>query len=71
LAWYNADIESKGKRNQKMFALRFDGFVQSATYATLAEAQEAWKVAIKNRFWYEYDCVIVEIDENRKSIRVI
>jgi hypothetical protein len=54
-----------------MFALRFDGFIQSATYATLAEAQEALKIASKNRFLYEYDCVIVEIDENRKSIRVV
>jgi hypothetical protein len=54
-----------------MFALRFDGFVQSATYATLAEAQEAFSVAVKNRFLYEYDCVIVEINENRKTVRVV
>jgi len=54
-----------------MFALRFDGFIQSATYATLAEAKEAWNTAIKNRFLYEYDCVIVEINENRKTVRVV
>ena len=54
-----------------MFALRFDGFIQCVIYTTIDDVITAWKNARKNRSLYEYDCVIVEIDKNRQTIRVV
>lgn len=55
-----------------MFALRFDGFVQNhIVYKTLEEAKEAYDKAVKNSLLYEYDCCVVELDENKNSKRVV
>ena len=53
-----------------MFALRFDGFVQSNVYATLEAATVAYRSAIKSSL-YEYDLAIVRIDDNRKTLETI
>jgi len=53
-----------------MFALRFDGFIQSAVYATLEAATVAYRSCVKS-YLYEYDLAIVRIDENRKTLETI
>lgn len=53
-----------------MFALRFDGFVQNhIVYKTLAEAKEAYERCVKNTLLYEYDCCVIELDENKNTKR--
>ena len=53
-----------------MFALRFDGFIQSVVYATLEKATVAYRSYVKSSV-YEYDLAIVRIDENRKTLETI
>ena len=53
-----------------MFALRFDGFIQSNVYATLEKATVAYRSCVKSSL-YEYDLAIVRIDENRKTLETI
>jgi hypothetical protein len=53
------------------YALRFDGFIQSAVYHTIEDAKIAYRSAVKNKFLYEYDCAVVQIDDSRKVIRVL
>ena len=50
-----------------MFALRFDGFVQSNVYATLEAAVAVYRLYVKSGV-YQYDLAIVRIDENRKTL---
>jgi len=52
-----------------MFAIAYDGFVQSARYSTIEEASVRYEKDVKNRFLYEYDCGIAEVDENGKFVR--
>lgn len=52
-----------------MFAIAYDGFVQSARYSTIEDASERYRKDVKNRFLYEYDCGIAEVDENGKFLR--
>lgn len=54
-----------------MFAIAFDGFVQTARYDTLEEAKIQWQKDIKNRWLYEYDCSVYEMDANDKPFRVV
>jgi hypothetical protein len=54
-----------------MFAIAHDGFVQTARYATLAEAIVAWKRDIQSRFLYQYDCSICEVDSEGKILRIV
>jgi hypothetical protein len=54
-----------------MFAIAHDGFVQSARYATLKEAESQWKKDIQNRWLYEYDCSVYEVDEKGLAKRVV
>lgn len=54
-----------------MFALMYDGFVQTARYATVAEVAEQYKVSVKNPLLYEYDCAAVELDSNDKILRIL
>jgi hypothetical protein len=53
-----------------MFALRFDGFIQSNLYANLEDATAAYRSCVKSSL-YEYDLAIVRIDENRKTLETI
>ena len=53
-----------------MFALRFDGFIQSGIYTSLDSALEACRACVKSSL-YQYDLAVVEIDSNRKTIRTI
>ena len=62
--------EKEKERELKMFALRFDGFIQSFLYATLEEAVVAYRSYVKSSV-YEYDIAIVRIDENRKTLETI
>jgi hypothetical protein len=55
---------------EKKFALRYDGFIQSGRY-TFEDAKATWKVDSRNTNLYEYDCSVVEVDENGKSVRVV
>lgn len=54
-----------------MFAIAFDGFVQTARYATVEEAKIQWQKDIKNKWLYEYDCSVYELDENGRAKRVV
>jgi hypothetical protein len=54
-----------------MFAIAFDGFIQTARYATLEEAKKQWEKDIKNRFLYEYDCSVYELSSEGKVVRVV
>jgi hypothetical protein len=54
-----------------MFAIAFDGFIQTARYATVEEAKIQWKKDIKNKWLYEYDCSVYELDEKGWAKRVI
>jgi len=54
-----------------MFAIAFDGFIQTARYATIGEARVQWKKDILNRFLYEYDCSVYELDDSGKIVRIV
>lgn len=54
-----------------MFAIAHDGFVQNARYATVEEARVQWKKDILNRWLFQYDCSIYELDSNGKIVRVV
>jgi hypothetical protein len=54
------------------FAIVFDGFIQDyRLYDSLDEARVVWQRDIGNRFLYQYDCSVYEVDENKKCVRVI
>ena len=55
----------------RIFAIAFDGFVQSARYGTLEDAKTQWKKDIQNRWLYEYDCSVYELYSNGKIMRVV
>lgn len=59
--------EKEKERELRMFALRFDGFVQSNVYATLEAAVAVYRLYVKSGV-YQYDLAIVRIDENRKTL---
>lgn len=52
-----------------MFSVAYDGFIQSARYSNIEDASERYRKDVKNRFLYEYDCGIAEVDENGKFLR--
>lgn len=54
-----------------MFAIAYDGFVQNARYSTFEEARAQWAKDIKNKWLYEYDCSVYELDENGSTKRVV
>ena len=54
-----------------MFAIAHDGFVQTARYSTIEEAKIQWQKDIKNRWLYEYDCSVYELDEKGWAKRVV
>lgn len=54
-----------------MFAIAHDGFVQDRRYETIEEAKQVWKRDIQNRWLYEYDCSVYELNEDGTSKRVV
>jgi hypothetical protein len=46
----------------KMYALRYDGFIQHIIYDNLEDAKKAYKRDVKNTLLYEYDCAVVEVE---------
>ena len=54
-----------------MFAIAHDGFVQNTRYTTLEEARIRWKKDILNRWLFQYDCSVYELDEHGKIVRVV
>ena len=59
------------KNMEKRFAIAYDGFVQRERPYTLEEAKSAWAKDIKNRFLYEYDCSVYELNEDGSPKRVL
>ena len=54
------------------FAIAFDGFIQDyRLYDTLAEIKPIWEKDISNRFLYDYDCSVYEVDEHKKFVRIV
>ena len=53
-----------------MYALRFDGFIQSAVFETLEQATAEYRHYLKTSV-YEYDLAVVRIDENRQTLETI
>jgi hypothetical protein len=54
-----------------MFAIAHDGFVQNGRYDTIEEARIQWEKDIKNKWLYEYDCSVYELDEKGWAKRVV
>jgi len=54
-----------------MFAIAHDGFVQNGRYSTIDEARIQWEKDIKNKWLYEYDCSVYELDEKGWAKRVV
>jgi hypothetical protein len=52
-----------------MFAIAYDGFIQPSRYSTVEEASMQYRKDVKNRWLYEYQCNIVEVDANGKWLR--
>jgi hypothetical protein len=49
---------------EKRFAIAFDGFVQRERLYTFEEAKVVWNRDILNRYLYEYDCSVYEMNED-------
>lgn len=49
---------------EKRFAIAYDGFVQRERPYTLEEAKIRWQKDIKNRWLYQYDCSVYELNED-------
>lgn len=47
---------------EKKFVLSFDGFMKRECPYTLEEAKVAWNSSIQNRYLYEYDCSVYELN---------
>lgn len=50
--------------NEKKFVFGRDGFIEYERPMTLSDAAVVWDRTIKNRWLYEYDCSVYELDEN-------
>lgn len=44
------------------YVLGFDGFLQRERPLSFDEARKQWQQAIKNRYLYQYDCSVYEVD---------
>lgn len=44
------------------FAVAYDGFVQKQSLCTFEQVKERWQRDRKNRFLYEYDCSVYELN---------
>jgi len=49
---------------EKKFAIVYDGFIQRERPYTFEQAKEHWKKDIQNRWLYEYDCSVYELNED-------
>lgn len=56
---------------EKRFAIAYDGFVQRERPYTLEEAKAVWTKDIKNRWLYEYDCSVYELNEDGSTKGVV
>jgi hypothetical protein len=51
------------------YAIGLDGFVEYNRKYTLENAIACWKKTITNRWLYQHDVSIYEVDDNNKIIR--
>ena len=52
------------------FVLVCDGFVRDYRYYdTVSEAKEVWRETVRNKYLYQYDVAIHEVDENKQFVR--
>jgi len=56
---------------EKRFAMSYDGFVQRERPYTFEEAKARWQKDILNRFLYEYDCSVYELNEDGSTKGVV
>ena len=49
---------------ENRFAISYDGFIQRERPYTFEQAKENWKRDIQNRYLYEYDCSVYELNED-------
>ena len=51
------------------FVIGYDGFLQREYPYTFEQAKARWQKDVKNRWLYEYDCSVYEVDETGKIVR--
>lgn len=49
---------------EKRFAIAYDGFVQCERPYTFEEAKARWQKDILNRWLFQYDCSVYELNED-------
>lgn len=49
---------------EKRFAIAYDGFVQREYPYTFEEAKDRWQKDLTNRYLYEYDCSVYELNDD-------
>jgi hypothetical protein len=48
----------------KRFVIGYDGFLRREAMQTFEQAKASWLKDIQNRFLYEYDCSVYELNED-------
>lgn len=56
---------------EKRFAIAYDGFVQRERPYTFEEVKAVWQKDVKNKWLYEYDCSVYELNEDGSVKRVV
>lgn len=56
---------------EKRFAIAYDGFVRREHTYTFKEAKAAWQRDILNRWLFEYDCSVYELNEDGSTKGVV
>ena len=56
---------------EERFAIAYDGFVRTEQRYTFEEAKSKWQKDILNRWLFEYDCSVYELNEDGSVKRVV
>ena len=56
---------------EERFAIAYDGFVRTEQRYTFEEAKSRWQKDILNRWLFEYDCSVYELNEDGSVKRVV
>lgn len=49
---------------EKKYIISFDGFLQRERRYTFSEIVEIWKDSVKNKWLYQYDCSVYEMNDD-------
>jgi hypothetical protein len=56
---------------EERFAIAYDGFVRSEQRYTFEEAKAKWQKDILNRWLFQYDCSVYELNEDGSTKGVV